>query len=132
VVTRPLHVSANPFLRDNHAPIDVETTSLDLQVTGHIPSGLNGRYLRDGNADWYRNRWVRSARVARALGEPIPASDWPADHADFAANTNVIGHAGKTFAVVEGGSPPTPNETRERANCMSWPTGGDGGIRRNI
>ncbi len=135
MATRPLRESPNPFLRDNLAPVDVETTSLDLRVTGHIPPELNGRYLRNGpnpmnnidpeshhwfvgdgmvhglrlrngNADWYRNRWVRSARVARALGEPIPASDWPADHADFAANTNVIGHAGKTFAVVEGGSPP--------------------------
>jgi len=135
MVTRPARDSANPFLRDNHAPVDVETTSLDLRVTGHIPSELNGRYLRngpnpmnnidpenhhwflgdgmvhgvrlrDGNADWYRNRWVRSKSVSVALGEaPVP-SDWPAENMDFAANTNVIGHAGKTFAVVEGGAPP--------------------------
>lgn len=135
MATRPLSQSANPFLRDNHAPVDVETTSFDLRVTGHIPAELNGRYLRngpnpmdnidpenhhwfvgdgmvhglrlrDGNADWYRNRWVRSKGVSAALGEaPVP-SDWPAENMDFAANTNVIGHAGKTFAVVEGGAPP--------------------------
>ncbi|MFM9071296.1 MAG: carotenoid oxygenase family protein, partial [Acidimicrobiaceae bacterium] len=29
-----------------------------------------------------------------------------ADHAQFASNTNVIGHAGATWALVEGGSPP--------------------------
>ncbi len=135
MATRPLSQSANPFLRDNHAPVDVETTSFDLRVTGRIPAELNGRYLRngpnpmnnidpenhhwfvgdgmvhglrlrDGIADWYRNRWVRSKSVSAALGEsPVP-SDWPAENMDFAANTNVIGHAGKTFAVVEGGAPP--------------------------
>lgn len=135
MATRPLSQSANPFLRDNHAPVDVETTSFDLRVTGRIPAELNGRYLRngpnpmnnidpenhhwfvgdgmihglrlrDGNADWYRNRWVRSKSVSAALDEtPVP-SDWPAENMDFAANTNVIGHAGKTFAVVEGGAPP--------------------------
>jgi carotenoid cleavage dioxygenase len=132
---RLLPESSNPFLSGNLAPVDQEITAFDLKVTGRIPPELNGRYvrngpnpmndidpdthhwfigdgmvhgvrLRDGKAEWYRNRWVRSAKVARALGESPPPSDWPADHADFAANTNVIEHAGKTFAIVEGGSPP--------------------------
>lgn len=127
--------SANPFLSGNLAPVDVETTAFDLAVTGRIPPELNGRYLRngpnpmgdidpenhhwfigdgmvhgirlrDGNAEWYRNRWVRSAKIAQALGESAPPSDWPAGHADVAANTNVIGLAGKTFAIVEAGGPP--------------------------
>ena len=127
--------STNPYLSGNLAPVDVETTAFDLKVTGRIPNKLNGRYLRngpnplgdvdpntyhwfigdgmvhgirlrDGTAEWYRNRWVRSDSVAKALGEPTPPSDWPADHANFGANTNVIGHAGKTFAVVEAGGPP--------------------------
>lgn len=130
-----LRDSPNPFLRGNLAPVDVEITAFDLAVTGRIPPELNGRYVRngpnpmkdidpdkynwfigdgmvhgvrlsDGKAEWYRNRWVRSVKVAHALGEPSPPSDWPADHANFAANTNVIGHAGKTFAIVEAGSPP--------------------------
>ncbi|MEO8362974.1 MAG: carotenoid oxygenase family protein [Ilumatobacteraceae bacterium] len=133
--TQSLPQSTNPYLNGNLAPVDKETTAFDLAVTGHIPTELNGRYLRngpnpmsdidpdnhhwfigdgmvhgirlrDGKAEWYRNRWVRSASVAKALGEPVPPSDWPEGHADFAANTNVIGHAGKTFACVEGGSPP--------------------------
>jgi len=29
----------------------------------------HGLRLRDGKAHWYRNRWVRSADVARTLGE---------------------------------------------------------------
>jgi carotenoid cleavage dioxygenase len=40
------------------------------------------------------------------MGETAPASDWPEGHNTFAANTNVIQHAGKTYAIVEAGSPP--------------------------
>jgi carotenoid cleavage dioxygenase len=127
-------VTANPYLEGNFAPVLEEVTATDLPVTGHIPEALSGRYLRngpnpsvppepsayhwftgdgmvhgirlhDGRAEWYRNRWVRSAAVAEALGEkPRPG----AVHAgmDFAPNTNVIGHAGRTFAIVEAGARP--------------------------
>lgn len=130
-----LRNSSNPFLSGNLAPVDTETTAFDLRVTGNLPSELSGRYLRngpnpigtidpdkyhwfmgsgmvhgirlnDGKAEWYRNRWVRDRNVAKSLGEQSPPSDWPADHAQFASNTNVIGHAGSTWALVEGGSPP--------------------------
>jgi len=130
-----LRKSSNPFLAGNLAPVDVETTAFDLQVTGKLPDELTGRYLRngpnpigevnpdsyhwflgsgmvhgirinDGKAEWYRNRWVRDRNVAKSLGELAPPSDWPADHQQFASNTNVIGHAGATWALVEGGSPP--------------------------
>jgi carotenoid cleavage dioxygenase-like enzyme len=127
-------VVVNPYLEGNFAPVLEEVTATDLSVTGRIPDALCGRYLRngpnpvsppepssyhwftgdgmvhgirlrDGRAEWYRNRWVRSAEVARALGEePRPG----AVHADmdFAPNTNVIGHAGRTFAIVEAGARP--------------------------
>ena len=130
-----LRKASNPFLAGNLAPVDVETTAFDLSVTGKLPDELSGRYLRngpnpigevnpdsyhwflgsgmvhgvrinDGKAEWYRNRWVRDRNVAKSLGEQAPPSDWPADHAQFASNTNVIGHAGATWALVEGGSPP--------------------------
>ena len=133
--TSTLRTSSNPFLAGNLAPVDVETTAFDLRVTGKLPGELTGRYLRngpnpigevnpdsyhwflgsgmvhgirinDGKAEWYRNRWVRDRNVAKSLGEQAPPSDWPADHAQFASNTNVIGHAGATWALVEGGSPP--------------------------
>lgn len=112
-----------------------EVTVTDLRVTGTIPTELTGRYLRngpnpagrvneakyhwfsghgmvhgirlrDGRAEWYRNRWVRTKGVCDILGGTPPPSDWPADHPSFPANTNVIGHAGRTYAIVEGGSPP--------------------------
>ncbi|MET7326788.1 carotenoid oxygenase family protein [Nonomuraea sp. NPDC005650] len=116
------------------APVTDEITAFDLEVTGRVPAELNGRYLRngpnplslddpsaghlflgegmvhgvrlrDGRAEWYRNRWVRSARVAERLGEP--ARPGPVHGGmDFAANTHVIGLAGRTFATVEAGALP--------------------------
>jgi carotenoid cleavage oxygenase len=129
-----MSVTSNPYLQWNYAPVLEEVTATELPVVGRVPESLTGRYLRngpnpvtppepatyhwftgdgmvhgirlrDGRAEWYRNRWVRSAEVARALGEePRPGPV----HAgmDFSANTNVIGHAGRTFAIVEAGSRP--------------------------
>lgn len=123
----------NPYLRGLMAPVHAEVTATDLKVTGHIPEHLHGRYLRngpnpavevnpavyhwftgdgmvhgvalrDGKACWYRNRWVRSAGVCRALGEPLPPRlDPRAGMQALGANTNVVEHAGRTLALVEGG-----------------------------
>ena len=38
----------NPFLNGINAPVDKEVSLQDLQVTGQIPTELNGRYLRIG------------------------------------------------------------------------------------
>jgi 8'-apo-carotenoid 13,14-cleaving dioxygenase len=123
----------NPYLQGIHKPMTGEVTLNDLAVAGSIPPELNGRYLRngpnpvrppqeaayhwflgdamlhglrlkDGKALWYRNRWVRSNAVSRALGEdPAPgARHMLSDN----ANTNVFGHAGNTYAIVEAGGNP--------------------------
>src|ERR1700731_1899279 len=89
----------NPYLQGVLAPARTEVTAAELEVTGQIPEHLHGRYLRngpnpvvdadqavyhwfsgdamvhglalrDGRALWYRNRWVRTPTVSRALGEP--------------------------------------------------------------
>jgi carotenoid cleavage dioxygenase len=66
---------------------------------------VHGIRLRDGRAEWYRNRYVRSADTAKALGEePRPGPVFAGF--DFPSNTNVIGHAGRTFAIVEAGGRP--------------------------
>jgi carotenoid cleavage dioxygenase len=125
---------SNPYLEGNFGPVAEEVTVTDLPVTGTIPAHLDGRYvrngpnpltppepstyhwftgdgmvhgvrLRDGKAEWYRNRWVRSGAVADGLGEPRRPGDAHGDM-DFAANTNVIGHAGSLLAIVEAGSRP--------------------------
>jgi carotenoid cleavage oxygenase len=124
----------NRYLEGNFAPVHEELTVTDLDVTGTIPDHLDGRYLRngpnpvvapdptsyhwflgsgmvhgvrlrDGRAEWYRNRWVRSRDVAEALGEPPRPGPVFAGF-DVAANTNVIGQAGRLFAIVEAGGRP--------------------------
>ena len=125
----------NRFLEGPFAPVTEEVTAFDLPVTGQVPAALNGRYLRngpnpmgledpkyhwftgdgmvhgvrlrDGRAEWYRNRWVRSQAVAKARGETWPAGPVH-EGMDFAANTHVIGNAGRILATVESG--PLPYE----------------------
>lgn len=130
-----MSIVANRYLSGNFAPVRNEVTLTDLPVTGTLPSVLDGRYLRngpnpvadqdpdayhwftgdgmvhgirlrDGKAEWYRNRWVRSQAVAAALGEAWPGGAEPHGGFDSAPNTNVIGHGGRTFAIVEAGSRP--------------------------
>ena len=118
------------YLEYHFAPLHEECTLTDLEVAGRIPDYLDGRYLRngpnpvddvdpeghhwfvgdgmvhgirigDGKAEWYRNRWVRGPHTAKALGERVPF--WHFGAAPIGANTNVIGHAGKTIALTESG-----------------------------
>jgi carotenoid cleavage oxygenase len=145
-------VMTNRYLQDNFAPVREEQTVTDLPVTGKLPRHLDGRYLRigpnplgdpgerhhwflgdgmvhgvrivDGQAKWYRNRYVRSNDVSRRLGEPVSRPDWPVT--DFAANTHVLSHAGKTLALVEAGSP--PYELTEELDTVG-PTDFDGTLR---
>jgi len=58
---------------------------------------------------------VRSGAVAEALGEPWPGGPVHANM-DFAANTNVIGHAGRTLALVEAG--PRPYELTDELDTV--------------
>lgn len=125
--------ATNRYVEGAYAPLTVEHTALDLPVVGHLPVELDGRYLRngpnplgpvdpathhwftgdgmvhgvrlrDGRAEWYRNRWVRSTSVSEALGEqPVPGDRYSGIEV---ANTNVIGHAGTTYAIVEAGGRP--------------------------
>ncbi|MGH3635232.1 MAG: carotenoid oxygenase family protein, partial [Mycobacterium sp.] len=65
---------------------------------------VHGVALRDGQARWYRNRWVRTPHVCAARGEPAPSGlDPRAGMLSVGPNTNVLSHAGQTLALVEGG-----------------------------
>jgi carotenoid cleavage dioxygenase len=127
-------VTTNPYLAGNYAPVADEATAFDLPVTGTVPVELEGRWLRNGpnpfgavdpathhwfigdgmvhgvrlrggRAEWYRNRWVRSDRIAAALGEAPRGGPDPGER-DFGPNTHVAGFAGRTWALVEGGATP--------------------------
>jgi carotenoid cleavage dioxygenase-like enzyme len=136
----------NRFLQGPFAPVTKEITALDLPVTGSVPAELNGCYLRngpnplglddpnyhwflgagmvhgvrlrDGRAEWYRNRWVRSNAVAATLGETWRAGPVH-EGMDFAANTHIIRHAGRILATVEAGPLPyeLSDELETRGPC---------------
>ena len=126
-------VVENKWLSGPYAPIAGDVTATELEVIGTLPVELNGRYLRngpnpitpidpsthhwfvgdgmvhgirlgEGQADWYRARMVRSTGVSEVLGEePAPGER----HGGMeTANTNAIGLAGKTYAIVEAGARP--------------------------
>lgn len=117
-------------LRGNGRPITEERTLTDLPVKGRIPVELDGRYLRnganpvtgmsahpffgdgmihgvrlrDGKAEWYRNRYVRTPFFENPeidILDPSVITDMRASK----ANTHVIGHAGKILALEEGHFP---------------------------
>ncbi|MET9671281.1 carotenoid oxygenase family protein [Streptomyces sp. NPDC006475] len=119
---RPYHVG-------HYTPVPDEIDGPDLRVTGTLPPELNGRYvrngpnprpgedpghvftghgmlhgvrLRDGRAEWYRNRWVRTNKLA---GAPFQRGDGTVDLSVVNANTHVIAHADKLLALVEAGLP---------------------------
>lgn len=122
----------HPYLTGVHEPMREERTIADLKVTGTIPTELDGRYIRigpnpatppnaasyhwfmgdgmihgvrlkNGKAEWYRNRWIRSTSVSKALGEPEAPGP---RHTFDTVNTNIVPHAGQTWAVVEAGGYP--------------------------
>lgn len=127
-------MTANMYLEGNYAPVTEEVTAFDLPVIGELPVELNGRYLRngpnplavadpanhhwfvgdgmvhgvrlrEGRADWYRNRYVGSTRLSEARGLPdIPGPNW--NGSTGGPNTNVGGFAGTTWAMVEAGGCP--------------------------
>ena len=118
----------NPFwMAGNFAPVAEEVTHTGLKVTGEIPAELNGRYFRnganprvsvssdwflgegmvhgieigDGKAHWYRNRYVQTP----LLKEDEMTREKMSIPGNSLANTHVIGHGGKIFALQEMHAP---------------------------
>jgi carotenoid cleavage dioxygenase-like enzyme len=113
------------WLENNFAPVYEEVTDTDLKVTGEIPRALNGRLLRnganpqsgesdhwflgngmlhgveirDGNANWYRNRYVKTPLF---LNPDLNVMETLGDMTMSSANTSVVHHAGKIMALEEG------------------------------
>ncbi|MFJ6186462.1 carotenoid oxygenase family protein, partial [Streptomyces sp. NPDC092295] len=122
-------VSNSPYHVGHYTPVTDEIDGFDLTVTGTLPPELTGRYLRtgtnprpgedpghlftgngmlhgvrlrDGRAEWYRNRWVRTSKFA---GKRLRNEDGSVDLTAVGANTHVIAHADKLLALTESGFP---------------------------
>jgi carotenoid cleavage dioxygenase len=116
------------FQVSNYAPVADELTEYGLPVEGAIPPELDGWYLRngpnprqatahwftgdgmihgvrieDGQAKWYRNRWVRTDSFIEDF--PLYGPDGSRNLRAAKANTHVVNHAGKTLALVESSLP---------------------------
>lgn len=133
LVRRVPQSPSNLFLEGRYAPVAEERTETTLKVAGSIPPELRGLYARigpnpfevrnpgayhwfigdgmvhglrleDGVARWYRNRWVGTDSVNRRFGRPLLPG--PRHPLLDVVNTNVIGHGGRLWALVEAGPPP--------------------------
>lgn len=135
----------NPFLKGAYAPVKDEIFIQNLTVIGEIPYEMNGLFLRmgpnpvevenptlynwfvgdgmvhalriqNGKALWYKNRYVGTHKVhdqinrPRIKGEPRGVKD--------IVNTNIIGHAGKIWTIVEAGA--LPVEMDAELNSLSY------------
>ena len=74
--------------------------------------------LQGGLAIGYRNRWVRTRKLAAEIGSPEPKG--PSEPLDGPANTHVIRHAGTTLALVESGFPHAISPDRGRARIHDF------------
>ena len=132
------------YMRGNFAPVMDELTEEQLEVTGQLPRELNGLYLRnggnprrgtpphwffgdgmvhgvrlrEGRADWYRNRWVRTTKFAGDLD--VMATGTMMDRTASVANTHVIGHAGRILALEEGHFPYQLSPELETLGCLDF------------
>ncbi|GAA0942868.1 carotenoid oxygenase family protein [Nonomuraea longicatena] len=117
------------YLTGDFAAVPDEIEAHDLPLTGTLPPELTGRYFRngpnpkpgddpghwfagdgmihgirlhEGRAEWYRNRWVRT----RHFTENAPfLSESGLDLTAGTANTHVIRHDDRIFALVEAAYP---------------------------
>jgi carotenoid cleavage dioxygenase len=115
------------WMKGNYAPIYEESTAFELSVKGSIPPELSGLYVRNGSnpkegfpghwflgdgmvhgvsikngkAEWYRNRWVRTPCF---FGKQLTA-ETALDIRLSVANTSVVAHAKRIFALVENALP---------------------------
>lgn len=102
--------SAQAYLDGNFAPVGEVVTVTDLPVTGKLPPELSGRYLRNGPnpsaaVDPTRHHWFVGDGMVHGIRLQDGRAVWYRNRY-VAANTHVIGHAGKTLALVESGPKP--------------------------
>ncbi|GIH89976.1 carotenoid oxygenase family protein [Planobispora siamensis] len=130
MTTPAVSPSTPAYLRGHLAPVPDEISAVDLAVTGEIPAELAGRYfrngpnplpgqnpghwfaghgmihgvrLRDGRAEWYRNRWTMTTVFTEDAR--LVSDTGVVDRAAVTANTHVIRHSGRILALVESGLP---------------------------
>lgn len=140
------------YVRTGPNPLPGQYDPNNYSVFGVTGDGMvHGVRLRDGRAEWYRSRWVRTPKVSRLLGEKPKPANYRAGITTVSPQTNVYGFAGKTIVsaeggvapyelndeletvgtcdfgrTLEGGTPDIPSWIRSPASCMLSPTNSSG------
>ncbi|GAA2808468.1 carotenoid oxygenase family protein [Kitasatospora paracochleata] len=118
-----------PYLTGHYTPVADEITATELTVEGTLPPELTGRLLRNGHnpkpgvtpthwfkgsgmvhgirlregrAEWYRNRWVHTPAFDE--GAPYMTEKGP-DLTASTAGTHIIEHGGRLLALCESNYP---------------------------
>ncbi|HET9543275.1 MAG TPA: carotenoid oxygenase family protein [Acidimicrobiales bacterium] len=115
------------WLQGNFAPVTQELEAFDLTVAGELPAALTGLYARNGSnarqadnghwflgdgmlhgvrldegqAAWYRNRWVRTGLYESGAG----FTDGPPGGETTYSNVSAFTHAGRLLTSGEIGYP---------------------------
>lgn len=115
------------WLQGNFAPVTQELEAFDLTVTGELPAALTGLYARNGSnarqadnghwflgdgmlhgvsldegqASWYRNRWVRTGLYESGAS----FTDGPPGGETTYSNVSAFTHAGRLLTSGEIGYP---------------------------
>ena len=136
--------SALPWhLRGNWAPLLQERTASGLQVEGSIPPELSGTYirtgpnpklgnsphwflgdgmvhgirLRNGKAQWYRNRFVQTPNITDPVERSVTA---PRELVRGTGNTHVLAHGRQILCLNESSWPWLIDQDLNTLGCQNY------------
>ena len=114
----------NYYLQGNYAPVKEIITEDNLEVVGSIPKELSGLYLRNGpnpigSPNVKKYHWFTGEGMLHGVKIDEGKAIWYRNRlvGGDQSNTHVISHAGKIYAIVEGGGRPV--EVDKELNSIS-------------
>ena len=105
----------NYYLQGNYAPVKNLISETGLKVTGQIPKDLSGLFVRNGpnpmsSVNEKKHHWFLGEGMLHGIrldsGNALWYKNRLVDGNNSNANTSVISHAGKIYAIVEAGGYP--------------------------
>ena len=105
----------NYYLQGNYAPVKNLISETGLKVTGQIPKDLSGLFGRNGPnpmgaVNEKKHHWFLGEGMLHGIrldsGNALWYKNKLVDGNDSNANTSVISHGGKIYAIVEAGGYP--------------------------
>ena len=116
----------NYYLQGNYAPVKNLISETGLKVTGQIPKDLSGLFARNGpnpmtSVNEKKHHWFIGVGMLHGIrldsGNALWYKNRLVDGNDSTANTSVVSHAGKIYAIVEAGG--NPVEIDQELNSLN-------------